>query len=83
MHALKVLHGWLLHELAYHTHWIIDVGPGDCQVYQASNNLLEPFLITGWSGVRMKLPVPVQGCADRSAFCHAECVQYIEHVVSL
>ena len=78
-----MLDGRLLHELAYHSDRIADVGSGDGQVDQASDNLSEPFLIAGRSGVGTELLVPVQGCGDRSAFRHAELVQHIQHIMAL
>ena len=62
MRALRILDSRSLHVMIDHTDQIVDVGSGDSEMYEASCNLSEPFLVAGNSGVWTSLPIPIKGC---------------------
>ena len=55
MRALKVLLGWPLHELTNQADRIAEVWPSDSQVYEASDNLSEPFRVANLFAFEAKL----------------------------
>ena len=60
LHALKVFHGWMCHELTNQDNRIVEVRSGDDQVYMVSDYLSEPFWVPCRSRVEAKLHIPIQ-----------------------
>ena len=69
---MKVLLGWSRHELTDHPDRVTEVGLGDCQVYNASDNLAEPRRVAYLSGIWAKLDGSIQRSRDGLTIGHPE-----------
>ena len=61
LRTLKVLLGRSRHELTDHPDRITEIGSSDCQVYEASDNLVEPRWVAYLSVIGTKLDGSVRG----------------------
>ena len=61
LRALKVLLGFPRDELTNQADRIAEVWSSDSQVYEASDNLSEPFRVANLSGVEAKLDIRSRG----------------------
>ena len=69
------------HELTDHPNRIAEVGSGDGQVYEASDNLSEPRRVVHLSGVGTKLDGSVQRSRDGLTIGHPEFEEHTQHVM--
>ena len=60
LRTLKMLHGWMHHELTNPADRIAEAWPSDGQVYKASDYLSKPFQVACHSKVGAKLHIPIQ-----------------------
>ena len=78
-----MLLGGSRHELTDHPDRITEVGSGDGQVYEDSDNLSEPRWVTHLPGVGMKLHGFVQRSRDGLTVGHPEFEEHTHHLMSL
>ena len=71
------------HELTDHPNWITEVGSGDGQVYEASDNLSEPRRVAYLSRIGTKLDGSVQRSRDGLTVSHPEFEEHTQHIVTL
>ena len=83
LRTLKVVLGRSLHELTDHPDRITEVGSGDGQVDEASDNSSEPGRVAHLFGVGTKLHGSIQRSRDGLTVGHPELEEHTQHIMAL
>ena len=71
------------YELTDHPDRVTKIRLGDCQVYEASDNLAEPRRVAYLSGVEAKLDGSIQRSRDRLTVRHPEFEKHTQDIMVL
>ena len=83
LRTLKVLLDRSHHEITDHPDRVIEIGSGDCQVYEASDNLSEPRRVAYLSGIGAKLDGSIQRSRDKLTIGLPEFEEHTQHIMAL